>query len=118
MYRMADLGLLRKFLSVEFLQTTQGTLLHQTSYVQLLFTKYDMHNATPSFIPISKSLKLTKDSGTLLIDPWKYQHFVGELNYLTKSRWEIGYVVSILSKFMHQPQELHFNTTFIVLRYL
>jgi hypothetical protein len=52
------------------------------------------------------------------VNPYYYQHLVGELNYLTKTRWDIGFAEFLLSWYMHKPQQLHLNAAFAVLQYL
>jgi hypothetical protein len=52
------------------------------------------------------------------MNPYYYQHLVGELNYLTKTRWDIGFAVALLSRYMHKPQQMHLNVAFAVLQYL
>jgi hypothetical protein len=47
-----------------------------------------------------------------------YRQMVGSLNYLTTTRPDIAYFVSVLSQFMAKPLESHWNTTKGVLRYL
>ena len=43
---------------------------------------------------------------------------MGNLNYLTTTRPDISYSVSILSQFLAKPCETHWKATKIVLRYL
>jgi hypothetical protein len=43
---------------------------------------------------------------------------VSSLNYLTTTRPNISYYVSVLSQFMAKPHEIHWNATKAVLRYL
>jgi hypothetical protein len=43
---------------------------------------------------------------------------VGSLNYLTTTRPDIAYFVSVLSQFMVKPLESHWNATKAVLKYL
>ncbi|XP_031283564.1 uncharacterized protein LOC116142263 [Pistacia vera] len=43
---------------------------------------------------------------------------VGCLLYLTATRLDIMYAASLLSRFMNEPSELHFQATKIVLRYV
>ena len=43
---------------------------------------------------------------------------VGSLNYLTTTRPDISYFVSVLSLFMAKPHEIHWNEAKAVLRYL
>jgi len=51
-------------------------------------------------------------------DPTKYKKLVGRLNFLTITRPDIVFVVGILSRFMHQPYEGHWNATKRVHKYL
>ena len=47
-----------------------------------------------------------------------YRQMVGSLNYLTTTRPDISYYVSVLSQFMAKPHESHWNAAKVVLRYL
>ena len=117
-YTMIDLGLLSKFLGVQFCQTSSGILMHQTAYKMQLFTEYGMLSTISTYVPMSNSLKLAKETDTPPIDAITYQRLIGELNYLTKTCWDIEFVVSLLSRFMHHPQEQHYQTALAVLQYL
>jgi hypothetical protein len=43
---------------------------------------------------------------------------VGILNYLTTTKPDVSYYVSVLSQFMEKPHEIHWNAAKVVLRYL
>jgi hypothetical protein len=47
-----------------------------------------------------------------------YRQMVGSLNYLTTTRPDIAYSMSVLSQFMAKPHEIHWNVAKPVLRYL
>ena len=68
--------------------------------------------------PMEQNLKLTSNEGSTFEDPTKYMKLVGSLIYLTTTRPDINFVVEILSRFMHQPCEGHWNARKRVLKYL
>ncbi|CAL8149659.1 unnamed protein product [Prunus armeniaca] len=48
----------------------------------------------------------------------RYQRLVGRLIYLSHTRPDIAYAVSVVSQFMHSPSEDHMNAVLQILRYL
>lgn len=48
----------------------------------------------------------------------RYQRLVGKLIYLSHTRADIAYAVSVVSRFMHSPSEDHMNAFLRILRYL
>ncbi|XP_071920752.1 secreted RxLR effector protein 161-like [Coffea arabica] len=60
--------------------------------------------------------KLSKDDGAAKFDKGLYRSLVGCLMYLTATRPDIMYAVSLLSRFMHCASELHFKAAKKVLR--
>ena len=52
------------------------------------------------------------------VDKERYQRLVGRLIYLSHTRPDIAYAVSLVSQFMHDPRELHMQAVFRILRYL
>jgi hypothetical protein len=63
-------------------------------------------------------VKLSCDDGSKEVNGTVYRQMVGSLNYLTTTRPDISYSVSVLSQFMAKPHESHWNATKAVLRYL
>ena len=57
-------------------------------------------------------------SGNVLVDIGPYQGLVGKLIYLTHTRSDIAYDVSVVSQFMHAPTEEHMRALYRILRYL
>jgi len=68
--------------------------------------------------PLEQNIKLRSDHGTKEVNGTLHPQLVGSLNYLTTTRLEIAYAVSILSQFMAKPHESHWITAKRVLRYL
>jgi len=51
-------------------------------------------------------------------DMGRYQRLVGKLIYLTHTRFDITYIIGIVSQFMHAPSEEHMDAVYMILRYL
>ena len=76
-FEMKDLGIMRKFLGIEVLQTPTGIFLHQSAYNAQLLARYSSSSLPPSSIPISPSTRLSIDTATPPIDSQAYQALVG-----------------------------------------
>jgi hypothetical protein len=64
------------------------------------------------------NLKLIPDEGDFVDDPDTYRRLVGKLIYLTITRPDISYAVSIVSQFMTNPRVPHMNAVIHILKYL
>ena len=53
--------------------------------------------AKPCNAPMTPNLQLTAENGELFEDPERYKRLVGKLNYLTVTRPDIAYSVSVVS---------------------
>jgi hypothetical protein len=62
--------------------------------------------------------KLGLEYGELLSDIGQYQRLVGKLIYLTVTRPDISFAVSMVSQFMHAPCTSHLSAIDRILRYL
>lgn len=69
-------------------------------------------------MPIECNHRLKKDDSERLIDAGKYQHHVKSLVFISLTRLDITYVVSVISQFMHTPTQDHMKAGYKVLRYL
>nr|XP_016454120.1 PREDICTED: uncharacterized mitochondrial protein AtMg00810-like [Nicotiana tabacum] len=57
----------------------------------------------PVDTPMDPNAKLLPEQGELLRDPTRYMRLAGKLNYLTVTRPDISFTVSIVSQFMDSP---------------
>ena len=62
--------------------------------------------------------KLCKDDNADKIDEGYFRSMIGYLMYLTTTRLDILFVVSLLSHFMHVASELHLRAAKKILRYV
>ena len=88
--------MLKYFLGVEVMRSKQGILLSQRRYVLDMLSKTGKLGAKPCSTPMAPNVQLTKE-GELFEDPKIYKRLVGKLNYLTVTRPDIVYSVSVLS---------------------
>ena len=77
-----------------------------------------MSECKPVAFPITANEKLLQDDGAAKIDSKYFRSLVGSLIYLTNLRSNILYSVSIISRFMKNPNKLHLAATKRILRYL
>jgi len=52
---------------------------------------------------MEQNLKLSKFEGGEKVDSTTYRQLIGSLIYLTNTRPDLSYAVSILSRFMQEP---------------
>ncbi|RVX14341.1 Retrovirus-related Pol polyprotein from transposon RE1 [Vitis vinifera] len=83
-----DLGKLKYFLEIEIAQSSSGVVL-------------------------SKGRQ-----GEPLGDPGRYRRLVGKLNYLTITRPDISFPVSVVSQFLQSPCDSHWDAVIRILRYI
>ena len=117
-FDMTRLGLIRKYLGIEFTKTDRGLLLHQTSYAQSILTQFGMAECNPCKVPLPDGTKLRKETNTPLVSTHLYCRLVGKLMFLTNTRPDLALLVKLVSRFMQSPQQAHMNAVKSILRYL
>lgn len=117
-FEMSDLGLMHYFLGIEVMQTVNGIFIGQKKYVHDILERFQMKDCNPVSTPTEFGLKLNKDHGGKKVDSTLYKQIVGSLMYLTATRPDIMYSVSLISRYMENPTEMHLLTAKRILRYL
>ena len=114
-FAMIDLGLLRQFLGLEIEKYERGIMLSQNKYGSGLLNKFSMVDCKASKCHFLSSIKLGEFGNSPLVDCTLYMQLVGSLMYLTHTRPDLYYVVSVVERYMHQKHEIHLNAAKIIL---
>ncbi|XP_024959022.1 uncharacterized protein LOC112499998 [Cynara cardunculus var. scolymus] len=117
-FDMTDLGKMRFFLGVEVLQNPGEIFICQRKYATNVLKKFAMLESKPVKNPIVPGSKINKDVGGIEIDDTHYKQIVGSLMYLSATRPDIMYNISLISRYMSKPTELHLQAAKRILRYL
>ena len=96
-FQTKDLGKLKYFLCIEVAQSNSGVIISQRKYILDILANTGMLDCKPVDTPMDPNVKLVLSWGELLRDPGRYQRFVGKLNYLTITRPDISFSVSVVS---------------------
>ena len=72
----------------------------------------------PANTPIKANVDLWFDNSHTLDDPERYRTLIEKLIYLTVTRPYITFAVGVLSRFMHQPREIHWLVAMRILAYI
>ncbi|XP_015160008.1 uncharacterized mitochondrial protein AtMg00240-like [Solanum tuberosum] len=72
----------------------------------------------PIDTPMDPNVKLLPGQGEQLSNPERYRRLVGKLNYLTVTRSDISFPVSVVSQFMTSPCDSHWDAVVRILRYI
>lgn len=75
-----------------------------------------MLGCRPAVTPIEQNHRLSKDGGAP-VNRESYQRLVGRLIYLSHTRPDIAFAVSVVSQFMHDLKSHHMDAIYHILRY-
>ncbi|RVW93973.1 Retrovirus-related Pol polyprotein from transposon TNT 1-94 [Vitis vinifera] len=117
-FEIKDLGQLRYFLGMEVGRTKEGIVVTQRKYVLDLLQETGMLGCKPVDTPMDPIGKIDKDNDSHPTDKDRYQRLVGKLIYLTHTRPNIGFAVSMVSRYMNNPTERHMKAVYRILQYL
>ncbi|GFS36400.1 fibronectin type III domain-containing protein [Actinidia rufa] len=74
-----------------------------------------MLGCTLASTPMVSNLRISTESGQLLLDSSSYQRLVGRLIYLTNTRPDLTFVVSVVNQFMHSTRASHLDVVYHIL---
>ena len=117
-FDMSDLGKMRYFLGIEVLQTSQGIHNSLTKYAVEVLRRFEMEDCNGVRNPMVAGSKVDMDENGERIDETFYKQIIGSLMYITTTRPDLQFAVSLLSRYMSRPTKLHLHAVKRVLRYL
>lgn len=117
-FDMTDLGKMRFFLGIEVLQNSDGIYICQKKYALDVLKRFGMEESNSVKSPIVPGFKISRDEDGTKVDATFYKQVVGSLMYLTTTRPDLMFTVSLISRFMAQPTKLHMQAVKRALRYL
>lgn len=117
-FEMTDLGELRFFLGIEVLQGDKGIFICRRKYASDTLNRFGMTDSNSVQTPIVPSQKLDKDECGEKVDATLFKQIVGSLMYLTTTRPDLIYAVSLISHYMAEPTMRHYAATKRIMRYL
>ena len=92
--------------------------LFQRKYILDLLSETEILGCKLVNTPIEQNHKLFECLSASPTDKERYQRLVGKLIYLSHTRLDIAYAVSVVSQFMHDPRKPHMDIVERILRYL
>lgn len=116
-FDMTDLGRMGFFLGIEVLQKPDGIFVCQRNYDMEVLKRFVVQKSNPVSSPIVPGFKVCRDDDGIIVDETYYKHIVGSLMYLTATRPDMMFCISLISMYMAKPTELHLQAAKRILRY-
>ena len=96
-FSMTDLGLLSQFLGLKIAQSQHGIKFHHSKYGSYFITKFSMKYCKPSKTPFLSGVKFEEASSSPMVNNTLYRQLIRCLLYLTHTRPDLCYAVSVAS---------------------
>ena len=106
-FEIKELRRLKYFLGIEVAHSKQWIFISQQKYVTNLLRETGKLACKPANTPIYPNHKLGEAKEDTVVDIEMYQNLVGRLIYLSHTRSDIAYAMSVISQFMHNSKEIH-----------
>ncbi|WVY92731.1 hypothetical protein V8G54_031819 [Vigna mungo] len=116
-FEIKTLGKLKYFLGIEVAHSKKGIFISQQKYITDLLKETGKAACKPASTPLEPNIKLGNAEKDVVVEKEMYQRLVGRLIYLSHTRPDIAYAVSLISQFMHSPKETHLQAAHRILQY-
>lgn len=116
-FEMTDLDSLTYFLDMEVKKGHDGVFICQKKFAKEILKIFLWRLQSHRYTNESKE-KFSKEDGTEKVDEELYRSMMSCLMYLTTTKPDIMFAVSLLSRFMNYASEVHFVAAKRILRYI
>ncbi|OWB64646.1 hypothetical protein B5S29_g5835 [[Candida] boidinii] len=119
-FSMKDLGAVKSFLGMDVSQAPGRVSICLSRYLSKVLADFNMSDCNPVAVPLSPSLDLTSFSpDEQFPDASRYRSMVGKLLFASNTvRPDLSYAVSVLSRYIKDPKDIHMKAAKQVLRYV
>nr|KYP46112.1 Retrovirus-related Pol polyprotein from transposon TNT 1-94 [Cajanus cajan] len=117
-FEIKTLRKLKYFLGIKVAHSKKGIFISQQKYITNLLKEIGKTACKLASTPIDPNLKLGNAEEDTAVDKEVYQRLVGRLIYLSHTRPDVAFAVSLVSQFMHQPKEVHLQAALRIVQYL
>ena len=116
-FDISNLVSLSSYLRIEVKQGKSFIFLSQIAYAQKLLQYAKFRECNAATIPLEARAQFTNE-GSSTVNSTAYRSLIGNLRYLTHTRPHLLLSVGILSQYMENPNQEHYNGVKRVLRYV
>ncbi|KAI9190951.1 hypothetical protein LWI28_001272 [Acer negundo] len=117
-FEMSMVGELNYFLGLQIKQIHDGIFISQAKYAKSLVKKFGLENAKHCDIPMSTTLKLSKDANGKNVEQNLYRGMIGSLFYLTVSMPDISFSVGVCARYQANPKESYLVAVKRIIRFV
>jgi hypothetical protein len=108
-FEVSDLGKLHLYINVEFISLRNGIFMCQHIYILEILQQFGLIHCNIAMTILPEVFKMGKEEDSKLVDLLTFRRIVGKLIYLTNTRPDVVYVVSVISCFTSDPRQVHLD---------
>ncbi|XP_017416449.1 uncharacterized mitochondrial protein AtMg00810-like [Vigna angularis] len=117
-FQIKDLGELKNFLGFEVARSKKGIHLYQRKYALDILEETGMLRSKPCSTPFLSNANSLYKTENYKDNPSAYRRLIGKIFYLTNTRPDLCFTVNLLSQFMQEPTNYHYQALQHILRYV
>lgn len=94
------LSFMKTYIGLRFIHVAKGIFLFQRNYVIKILEQFEMNNCHKFQIPMVEGIHFMFEVGTEEVYQILYEQMVGSFIFLTHTRFDIAYVINVVSRFL------------------